>query len=219
MLQATPGPVSHEPWLSIIGGGFAGAIVTIIFNALWDNKKQKMAEDWEFKRYEANQIHFATAGIMEAYFSAKTEMYYLTSSLESLLATLKQLTAQADQIVRQQGGPELTVAVLEQRKQALLEPFQKFNQEQVNLRWNQYEQKAKENHSRTEVHLATLKFLIPAALHADLQALFEKLAAPFPWNLDGGKEKLATLESAQGDVLAFRAKLMAQLENKLGRWN
>lgn len=217
MFQATPGPVSHEPWLSIIGGGLAAAIVTVIFNALWDNKKQKMAEDWEFKRYEANQIHFATAGIMEAYFSAKTEMYYLTSSLESLLATLNQLTAQADQIVRQQGGPELTVAVLEQRKQALLEPFQKFNQEQVNLRWNQYEQKAKENHSRAEVHLATLKFLIPAALHADLVALFEKLAAPFPWNLGGGREKLATLEAAQGDVLAFRAKLMAQLESKLGR--
>jgi hypothetical protein len=217
MFQAMPSSVSHEPWLSIIGGGFAAAIITIIFNVLWDNKKQKMAEDWEFKRYEANQIHFATAGIMEAYFSAKTEMYYLTSSLDSLLATLNQLAAQADQIVRQQGGPELTVAVLEQRKQALLEPFQKFNQEQVNIRWNQYEQKAKENHSRAEVHLATLKFLIPAALHADLRALFEKLAAPFPWDLGGGKKKLATLEDAQEDVLAIREKLMAELERKLGR--
>ena len=40
---------------------------------------------------------------MDAFFSAKNEMYYLTSTLESLLATLNQLSAQADQIVRQQG--------------------------------------------------------------------------------------------------------------------
>src|SRR5579859_4527556 len=125
MLQAMPGPTSPEPWLSIVGGGLVGAVATIIFNVIWDNKKQKMAEDWEFKRYEANQIHFATAGVMEAYFSAKTELYYLTSTLASLLATLNQLTAQADQIVRQQGGPELTIAALEQRKQSLLQPFQK----------------------------------------------------------------------------------------------
>lgn len=215
--QTAPAPVTHEPWLSIIGGGLAAAIVTAIFSLLWDKKKQKMAEDWEFKRYEANQIHFAMAGIMEAYFSAKAEMYYLTSSLASLLASLQQLTTQADQIVRQQGGPELTVAQLEQRKRDLLQPFEKFNQDQVNLRWNQYEQKAKENHTKAEVHLATLKFLIAPSLHADLVALFEKLAAPFPWNLEGGKEKLATLEAAQADVLAFRAKLMRELEKKLGR--
>jgi len=176
-----------------------------------------MAEDWEFKRYQANQIDFSTAGIMEAYFSAKTEMFYLTSTLESLLATLNQLAAQADQIVHQQGGPELTVAVLEQRKQALLQPFQKFNQEQVNLRWGQYEQKAKENHTKAEVHLATLKFLIPAPLHKELGSLFEKLSAPFPWNLAGGKEKLVLLEAAQSEVLALREKLMSELEKKLGR--
>src|SRR5258708_14912099 len=123
-----------EPWLSVVGGGFVAAVLTLLFNALWDSRKQKMAEDWEFKRYQANQIHFSTAGVMEAYFSAKTEMFYITSTLESLLAALNQLAAQADQIVRQQGGPELTVAILEQRKQALLQPFQKFNQEHVNLR-------------------------------------------------------------------------------------
>src|SRR5690348_262215 len=88
-----------EPWLSVVGGGFVAAVLTLVFNAWWDSRKQKMAEDWEFKRYQANQIDFSTAGIMEAYFSAKTEMFYLTSTLESLLATLNQLAAQADQIV------------------------------------------------------------------------------------------------------------------------
>jgi hypothetical protein len=219
MLQATatPTPGVPEPWLSIIGGGLAAALLMIIFNALWDVRKQKMAEDWEFKRYEANQIHFAIAGIMEAYFSAKSEMYYLTSTLESLLATLNQLAAQADQIVRQQGGPELTVAVLEQRKQALLQPFQNFNQQQVALRWNQYEQKAKENHTKAEVHLATLKFLVPTELYNELIAIFQKLSARFPWNLAGGKEKLATLDAAQADVLALRGKMMRELEKTLGR--
>lgn len=147
MLQATPSPIVPEPFLSIIGGGLAAAIVTIIFNAWWDSHKQRLTEDWEFKKYHANIIHFSMVGLMEAFFAAKAEMYYLTGTLESLLATLSQLAAQADQIVRQQGGPELTVAVLEQRKIALLEPFKKFNQEQVNLRWSHYEQRAKENHA------------------------------------------------------------------------
>jgi hypothetical protein len=206
-----------DPWLSIVGGGLIAAIVTIAFSAWWDTRKQKATEDWEFRRYHANQIHFSIAGIMEAYFSARTELYYLTNSIATLLGNLNQLTAQADQIVRQQGGPELTVAVLEQRKAALLQPFQNFNQEQINLRWNQYEQKAKENHTKAEVQLATLKLLIPAALHAELNALFEKLSAPFVWDLVHGREKLATLEAAQPEVLALRERLVAEIEKKLGR--
>ncbi len=217
MLQAIPGPTVPEPYLSIIGGGLVAAIVTIAFNAWWDSRKQKFTEDWEFKRYHANMIHFAMTGLMEAFFMAKSEMYYLTSTLESLLATLNQLGAQADQIVRQQGGPELTVAVLEQRKQALLEPFKKFNQEQVNLRWGHYEQKAKENHAKAEMHLAALKPLIPTALYDELVALFLKLSVPFVWDLPHGKEKYQVLENSVPEVLAVRGKLMAQIENKLGR--
>lgn len=213
----TPTPSVPEPWLSIIGGGLAAALVTIIFNALWDGHKQKLAEDWEFRRYHANMIHFAMTGLMETFFAAKSEMYYLTNVLETLLGTLKQLAAQADQIVRQQGGPQLTVAELEQRKQALLQPFQQFNQEQVNLRWSQYEQKAKENHAKAEMHLAALKSLIAPPLHSELVALLEKLAAPFPWNLEGGKAKFKTLADAVPEVLAVRGKLMAQIEKKLGR--
>lgn len=206
-----------ETWLSVLGGGLVAAIVTLAFNAWWDCRKQKLAEDWEFRRFHANQIHFSTAGVMEAYFSAKTELHYITSTLEALVNILNQLTAQADQIVRQQGGPELTVAELEQRKQALLEPFQNFNQQQVHLRWNQYEQKAKENHAKAELHLMTLKSLIPVSLHEELMALFVRLSAPFEWDLPHGKEKLAVLEDAQPEVLALREKLMRELEAKLGR--
>src|SRR6267378_6606705 len=94
------GPATHswltEPFLSIIGGGLVAAVLTLGFNAWWDTHKQKLAEDWEFKRYRANAIHFSTMGLMEAYFAAKAEMYYLTSVLESLLATLNQLSSQAD---------------------------------------------------------------------------------------------------------------------------
>lgn len=109
----------QEPFLSIVGGGLIAAIITIAFNVYWDNKKQKASEDWEFRRYQANVMHYSTAGLMEAFFSGKSEMLYLTSTLETLLATLTRLTAQADQIVRQQGGPTLTVAELEQRKNQL----------------------------------------------------------------------------------------------------
>lgn len=206
-----------EAWWSVLGGGLAAALLTLIFNAWWDTRKQKSTEDWEFRRYQANQIHFAIAGIMEAYFSAKTEMYYLTSTLATLLGTLNQLTTQAEQIVRQQGGPALTVVESEQRKQALLEPFKKFNQEQVSLRWGQYEQKAKDNHTKAEVHLTTLKSLIPTSLHDELMALFVRLSAPFVWDLPHGREKLALLEAALPEVLALRTRLMRELENKLNR--
>jgi hypothetical protein len=206
-----------DAWLSIVGGGLAAAVVTIIFNVWWDGRKQKMAEDWEFKRYHANIIHLSTAGLMEAYFASKNELYYLTSTLGALLATLNQLAAQADQIVRQQGGPELTVAALEERKRQLLQPFQKFNDDQVHARWFQWEQKAKENHTKAEIHLTALKPLIPAPLYAEIVAVFERLSAPFDWNLPGGIEKLKVAEEVLPEILSLREKLTRELEKKLGR--
>ena len=71
-------PFLVEPFLSIVGGGLVAAIVTIGFSAWWDTRKQKVIEDWEFKKYEANLIHFSTAALMDAFFTAKIEMYYLT---------------------------------------------------------------------------------------------------------------------------------------------
>jgi hypothetical protein len=206
-----------EPLLSIVGGGLVAAVVTVGFNAWWDSRKQKIAENWEFKKYHANMLHNAIAGIMEAYFSAKNEMYYLTSTLESLVSSLNQLSIQADQIVRQQGGPELTVQELEQRKIQLLQPFQTYNTQQVQLRWNNYEQKAKENHTKAELHLMTLKPLISEALYKELMALFVRLSAPFYWDLPNGKQKLKVLEDAMPEVLAARDKLVATLEAKPGR--
>ena len=97
-----------EPFLSVIGGGLAAALLTFIFNVYWDLRKQKQAEDWEFRRYQANQIHFAAFGLIEVFFAAKTELYFLCCTLETLLGVLTQLAAQADAIVRQQGGPQLT---------------------------------------------------------------------------------------------------------------
>jgi len=93
--------ISSEPMLSIIGGGLFAAIVTAAFNVWWDIKKQRRDEDWQFKRYQANLIHLCITGLMESFFAAKAEMLYLTSTLETLLATLNALTTQADAIVRQ----------------------------------------------------------------------------------------------------------------------
>ena len=64
-------------WLSIIGGGLVSVLITIGFNVYWDLKKQHLLEDWEFRRYHANQIQLATAGLMEAFFAAKAELYFL----------------------------------------------------------------------------------------------------------------------------------------------
>jgi hypothetical protein len=77
----------------------------------------------------------------------------------------------------------LTVAELEQRRAQLLQPFQNFNQEQVNLRWNQYDQKARERQAKAEAHLSALEPLIPAPLHAEAVALYVRLSQPFVWNL------------------------------------
>jgi hypothetical protein len=208
-----------EPLLGIVGGGLAAAIVTAAFNIWWDTRKQKLTEDWEFRRYQANLIHLSAAGLAEVFFAAKAEMLYLTSVLETLLANLNQLTAQADKIVRQQGGPELTVAALEERKQQLLQPFQNYNQQQVALRWNEYERKAKENHGKAEAYLTTLRPLIPPALYSELTALFLRLSTPFIWDLPHGKEKLKTLEDAVPDVFDAQEKLRLELEKQLGRQN
>jgi hypothetical protein len=210
-------PLLTEPFLSIIGGGLVATILTLGFNTWWDYKKGKYSEDWEYRRYQANQIHHSMSGLMDAFFSAKSEMLFLTSTLAVLLSTLNRLSAQADQIVRQQGGPELTMAEYEQKKQQLLEPFQKFNAEQVTLRWTQYEQKAKENRAKAEVHLATLESLISSRLYGELNVLFERLSAPFVWDLPNAQEKLKALEGALPEVMSLRNKLSGELEEKLGR--
>jgi hypothetical protein len=206
-----------EPWLSVVGGGLAAAALTIIFNMFWDWKKQKLTEDWEFRRYHANMVHIATAGLVEAFFSAKMEFTFLAATLDTLLASLNQLAIQADAIVRQQGGPQLTVAELEQRKAQLLQPFQNFNLQQVTLRWNQYEQKAKEIQARAEAHLSTLQPLIPGPLHVEIVALYATLSQPFIWDLPHAQEKLRLFEENLPELNRIRAQLARQVEAKLGR--
>jgi len=215
--DATKHAFLTDPILSVVGGGLAAAIVTAIFNVFWDVRKQKSAEEWEFRRYQANLIHFGIVGLTDSFFSAKSELLYLTSTLQVLWDTLAHLANQADQIVRQQGGPHLTVAELEQRKQQLLQPFQNFNNQQVQLRWSQYEQKAKENHAKAEVHLTALKPLIANDLYNDLLAMFQHLSAPFVWDLPNARQKLATLEAAMPEILGLRERLSQELEKKLGR--
>src|SRR5579863_9971652 len=121
-------------------------------------------------------------GIMEVYFAAKNELYYITSTLETLLAVLNQLSAQADAIVRLQNGPEVTDKQLAEQKQRLMQPFQEFNNQQVTLRWNLYEQKSKENHTKAELHIMNLQRLVPDVLHHSLLSVFERLSQPFVWD-------------------------------------
>src|SRR6266404_3473625 len=179
-----------EPLLSIIGGGLAAALVTIGFNVWWDKKKQRSAEDWEFRRYHANQIHFATAGLMEVFFAAKTELYFLASTLEVFLATLNQLAFQTDAAVRQQGGPAMSVAELESRKATLLQPSQNYNAQQVTLRWNQFEQKTKDLQAKAEAYISVLQPLIPTAIFEQLLAFYSKFEGRWVWDLPHAQERL-----------------------------
>lgn len=66
-----------------------------------------------------------------------------------------QLTAQADANIQQQAVfRRLSLAELEQRREAILQPIQNFNQQQVALRWNQYEQKMKDLEAKSrELHV------------------------------------------------------------------
>ena len=209
----------NETWLSVIGGGLAAAVLTFFSNIWWDSRKQKLLEDWDFRRYHANQIRFATFGLMEVFFGAKTEIYFLSCTLEILLGTLNQLAMQADQIVRQQGGPELTVAQLEQRKIALLQPFQRYNGEQVSLRWNQFEQKSKELQAKAEAHMSVLQPLVPPDLYRQLLELYQRFNTRWVWDLPHAQERFRLYEEATGEFARIRQELTKQIEAKLGRKN
>ena len=188
-----------NPWLSVVGGGLVSVLITIGFNVYWDKKKQQLLEDWEFRRYHANQIHVATAGLVEAFFESKAEMYFLFYTLETLAGTLTQLTSQAEAIVRQQAGPELTAA------------------EQVTLRWNQHEQKAKEMQAKAETHLSELQPLIPSPIFDQLLALYAKLNTRWVWSLQSAQEQSQVYEDVLPELTRIRAALMQQIEIKLGR--
>jgi hypothetical protein len=206
-----------EPWLSVVGGGLAAAVLTFIFNVCWDWRKQKVAEDWEFRRYHANQIHVATFGLLEVFFTAKAEIYFLVCTIEALLGALNQLAGQADAIVRQQGGADLTVAMLEQRKADLLQPFQKYNSEQVQLRWYQFEQKSKELQAKAEAYMSVLQPLIPAAIYGELDALYQRFSPRWKWDLPHAQERLKLYEDTVPELMLVRKKLSEQIEVKLGR--
>ena len=206
-----------NPWLSIVGGGLVSVLITIAFNVYWDRKKQQLLEDWEFRRFHANQIHAAPAGLMEAFFESKAELFFLYYTLETLAGTLTQFASQAESIVRQQSGPEVTAAEFEQRKAQWLQPFQKFNQEQVALRWSQHEQKAKELQAKAETHLAELQPLITAAIFDQLLAFYAKLNTRWSWSLQSAQEQSQLFEDALPDLARIRATLMQQIELKLGR--
>jgi hypothetical protein len=206
-----------SPWLSVVGGGLVSVLITIGFNVFWDIKKQRLLEDWEFRRYHANQIHLATVGIMEAFFAAKAELYFLFYTLETLAGTLTELTSQADAIVREQGGHGLTAAELEQRKAQWLQPFQNFNQQQVALRWNQHEQKASETQAKAESYISQLQPLVPAAVFEQLLALYAKLNTRWSWSLQSAQKQSKLFEDVLPELSRVRSELMRQIELKLRR--
>lgn len=206
-----------EPFLSIVGGGLAAALVTIGFNVWWDTKKDRNAQDWEFKRYRANLIRTATFGLLDAFFAAKTELEYLVGTLATHVARLNQLGVQADGIIRQQSGPQLTVAELERMKSELLQPFETYNQQLIDLRWNQYEQKVKDVEAKAHSYLSMLKPLIPAALHGEIVALFAELSADYAWTLPNATARLQLFKDKLPQFQATHEKLSEQIEVKLGR--
>ena len=205
-----------NPWLSIVGGGLVSVLVTIGFNVYWDGKKQRLLEDWEFRRYHANQIHLATAGLMEAFFAAKAELYFLFYTLETLAGTLTQLVAEADVMAAQQGGGELADDEIELRNAKWLQPFRKFNQEQVALRWNQHEQRANEIQAKAETHMNELQALVPAPLFNQLVRLYAKLNTRWSWSLQAAQEQSKLYEDVLPEVIRIRAELMQQIEIKMG---
>ncbi len=150
-----------------VGGGVVAALVTIGFNFWWDRKKERSAQEWEFKRYRANLVHSAAFGLMEVFFGAKTEIDYLIGVLATLSASLQQLSVRADSIVRGQTGPQLTDLDLQRREDELLQLFSVYNGQQVDLRWNQYEQKVKELEARAQSYVSVLEPLIPKDLYHD----------------------------------------------------
>jgi hypothetical protein len=206
-----------EPALSIVGGGFVAAVVTILFNAWWDSRKESRAEDWEFRRYRANLVHGAASGLMEVFFSAKAEIDYLVGGLSTLLASLRQLDQQADAIVRQTGGANLTVAMLEQQKAQLMQPFHTYNQQQVQLRWNQYEQKVKELEAKAEAFLHVLHPLVPDDLNAEIGVLFTELTEDYQWDLPHAEQRLQRFKDSQDGFNAIQRRLADQIEVQLGR--
>ena len=207
------------PWLSIVAGGLVSVLITIGFNVYWHHKKNQLLEDWEFRRYHANQIHLATSGLMEAFFAAKAEFYFLFYTLETLADSFTQLTSQADEIVRQQAGAGLSATELEHRKIQWLQPLQTFNQEQVTLRWNQHEQKAKELQAQAETHLSALQTLIPAPIFQELQAFYATLNTRWSWTLESAQEQSKLYEDAVPELTRIRSQLMEQVELKLRKRN
>src|SRR5450432_353160 len=173
----------NETLLSIVGGGTVAAFLTIFFNVYWDTKKERSSQDWEFKRYRANLVHTATFGLMETFFAAKTEIEYLVGTLSSLEAALSGLMLNTITTTRQHGGPHLTVDELNRIVDEQMQGYRNYTKQQIDIRWNQYEQKMKDLQARSLGYLSVLKPLVQLALYGHILALVTELSTPYPWTL------------------------------------
>jgi hypothetical protein len=212
-----PHPGMSEPWLSVVGGGLVAAILTLAFNAWWDKKKAEQVEDWEWRRYKANLVHHSWVGLMDAFFSAKSELEFLSGTLDTLVSSLNLLTMKAEELIKQAGGQGLTVAELEERKNAALQPFNQYNAQQIQLRWNQHEQKANELQAKAEAILATVQPLVPADLFKDMMTLYNKLNTSWVWDLPNAKARLQMYRDVTPEFQDLQKRLAKHIEVQLGR--
>lgn len=198
-------------WVSVLAGGVGAAVATAVFEWLRDKSRQKTREDWERRRYKANQLNAATAGMVEAFYGVKAELNFLVSGLEALDAEMARQSRRASELLGAfplEGGP---LGRLERHSQLLAQLQDGLRQQQA-YRFAQYEGKAKDARARAEACLQTIELLAPGSASCSARGVFEALAASWNWNLAGARQELARFERNEGQVLAIRRLLEEEAE-------
>jgi hypothetical protein len=99
----------------------------------------------------------------------------------------------------------------------VLQPFQTYNNQQVAIRWSQFEQKTKDLQAKAEAHISALQPLVPAPVYGQLLALYQKFEGRWFWDLPHAQERLKLYEDSVPELNRIREQLTKQIEIKLGR--
>ena len=202
--------------LSVLFSGVVAAILTFLLSrsaakgeakaraaadANRDAQQQAMLEDWEHRKYKANQKLYSLRLITELFYSARNEIYFLGLDLTNADALL----AGADRATEQyllQNNPQITAKDLAAHKTYLMAQQQQQVAARKISRLDQYNNAVKGIQARAQAEVSVASHYVSRDLLERLEHLYKTLSQ----KIDVGTiaDVAASLKTFDGLELEFR---------------
>lgn len=201
--------------LGVLGGGIVAAIITAGFNVYWDKQKQKITENWERRRYDANLKRQLLFGITDVFYSTKSEIFFAELEIRSLQEGLQKIEQNVDANLRA-SNPGMAVQQLSALKAQVVSPIQFWIvQMQVN-RTSQYNTSVKVLRSRAEAWLSVAQRCLKTPdLYAGMQTMFKQFSRDILDGVDDFKKRFQEMEASDEQFKDVQKRIEHEIDAAL----